>query len=551
MPDLGLDYAQADYCGAAIRLATVVEDKVQRLLFACVELYPNEISVPPKTGEQRHSGTLTLRHSITPASVAEAFLWYEQAASGVPGVPGMPNIRLAPATLAPEPGWGRWLVGADPPFEPRWHGGARLHRLVNMVEPAESVGRLGSPGDNRERWEANRSWLAERLHFDLLASDDWIGSCALLAPNPVARGLTQRLLERSPTGSETFRLAADLRDGASPAGLTIRAVERRGGGLAQVSTHALDRFGSVEIRFPQPVDRLGYELHCDQRGLLASCPPAPLLRQILTNMSLRRGELQIDVPSPRKSGAPARYSRPIVEPVDTDVIGNAAESPALKRLRLLIERRERRTGSARPGGEHGGSDMLLFDCDREAATAAIRQLIGRARRTVTLVDPYFDELVLPEFALAAPSTNIEIRVLTNYQAKRRDLDSAMVPMERLYLALRDAADLLARHRLGKLDVRVTGGKVRRYHDRFLIVDEEAWHCGHSFNQVGRIELSAMTRLRRPEAVIAMIEDDFMSAEPFSDAHLRWLANEPLPLPRWRVKAARLVRSVSQWLEQRS
>lgn len=550
MSNVWLQDASADYSGAAIRLATVVQNKVQRLLFACVELYPHEVSIPPKAAEQRHSGALTLRHSVTPTSVAEAFDWYAQVASGAPVVPNLPTIELAPVTLAPEPQWGRCVVGADPPFEPRWHGGARLHRLVNMNEPLESVGPIWSPGSNPERWEIDRSWLAQRLHFDLLASDEWIGGCALIAPNPVARSIGHRLIRRTAEGLETFRLTADLRSGTSPSGLTLRVVERRVGGFAQVSTHPLDQFGSVEISFPQPIDQLGWDLHCQRRGLLVHGPATPLLRQIPFSISLETGELRVEVPSPKQAGAPTSYARPIVKPVSSSVAGDSTASPGAARLHRLIMRRERRSGSARPSGEQGRLDALIFDRDREAAAAAIRGLIARARRSVTLVDSFFDELALREFALAIPSTGIEIRILTNYRAESRDLDAGVVPMERLDHAIAEAAGLFARHGLATLDVRVAGGEVRRYHDRFLIMDEEAWHCGHSFNQVGRTELSVMTRLRRPETAIAMINHDFVRAERFSDVHQRWLDNEPPPLPRWRVEAAKFLRRMSKKLEER-
>src|SRR5690606_21269866 len=147
--------------------------------------------------------------------------------------------------------------------------------------------------------------------------------------------------------------------------------------------------------------------------------------------------------------------------------------------------------------------------------------------------------------------DVEIRVLTEYRAERRDLDGSEVRMEALARELDAAMAFVAGRSLGSLEVRVTGGRVRKYHDRFLVIDDEVWHCGHSFNQVGRDELSAITRLRRPKDVLAMIELDFDAAELFGDAHRRWLENEPSrPSALW-VLAIKAVRRVLARLEGRA
>ena len=59
-----------------------------------------------------------------------------------------------------------------------------------------------------------------------------------------------------------------------------------------------------------------------------------------------------------------------------------------------------------------------------------------------------------------------------------------------------------------------GDKARTYHDRFLIIDDDVWHVGHSFNQLGETEVSMATRLRFPDEIHDWIIEDIDRATPF-------------------------------------
>lgn len=515
-----------DYAGAAIRLATSVHAKVQRLVFGWVELYPHEIPLPPLTHAFDNFGDVTLRHSVTPLTLDQALDWYAEVARGTPTVPLMPKLKLAPVVLSEEPGWGRWTIGADVPFEPAWHGGARLHRLVNMADATQSNGLLAEPDIGSAHWEAARLWITDRLHFDVFASDAWIGGCALLAPNPVSRSLRHQMIGRTPDGTESIRVTADLRAGVKSTALSIRVNEKRADGVVVDTTRRLDPFGSAEVHFPQPIDELGYDLHDDRLGLLVNKAPYPLLRQASLNLALRTGKVVVEVPSPKQSGRTTKYERDVDQPVGTTIVGDNAGLDGSIRLSLLQSRMNSRTGSSRPGGEAGAADAFVFYADRKGAAEAIRSLLASTRKTVVIVDPFFDVVALRDFALSIPVRDADIRVLTEYRAERRDIDGGEVPMEKLAGEIARAAALLTERGLGRLDVRVSGGNTRCYHDRFLIVDDDAWHCGHSFNQVGRNDVSVMTRLRRPDDLVAMIEADFDGAERFDAVHRRWLEREP-------------------------
>jgi hypothetical protein len=75
-----------------------------------------------------------------------------------------------------------------------------------------------------------------------------------------------------------------------------------------------------------------------------------------------------------------------------------------------------------------------------------------------------------------------------------------------------------------------GDVARTYHDRFLVIDDVVWHFGHSFNQLGGVEVSMATRLRYPDEIRSWIIEDIGRAMPFleawADIKARRKAEEP-------------------------
>jgi pimeloyl-ACP methyl ester carboxylesterase len=61
-----------------------------------------------------------------------------------------------------------------------------------------------------------------------------------------------------------------------------------------------------------------------------------------------------------------------------------------------------------------------------------------------------------------------------------------------------------------------GASSRSYHDRFLVIDDDVWHFGHSFNKLGDGSVSAVTKLHRPEKVRVVIMEDFQRADTFEE-----------------------------------
>ena len=131
-----------DYSVGVIRLVTLIQARVNHLLFASVKLLPAEMPVPPLPpggGWWQNFGSDRLCVGRTVLPLADAIAWYETLKQGQAVVPRL-AFPVTATRLAPEPDYDGFTVLWDPPpFSPAWHGRPRLHRLVPMEALAEPV----------------------------------------------------------------------------------------------------------------------------------------------------------------------------------------------------------------------------------------------------------------------------------------------------------------------------------------------------------------------------------------------------------------------------
>ena len=184
----------------------------------------------------------------------------------------------------------------------------------------------------------------------------------------------------------------------------------------------------------------------------------------------------------------------------------------------------------------------------------VQKLVGSARNHVVFVDPYFDHIDVRRFALAQQYDEVVVAVLTG---RGKNLWSeTSLPDGDIQIAgdafVADLSELEAELQALKRatpDIRLMGGSARTYHDRFLLIDEEVWHVGHSFNQIGYGELSVAVRIPQPERIAALIREDLAQAESFVAAWPGIKALRPEPSDR-RLDLSFLWRWVSNLLRRK-
>ena len=514
-----------DYDRAVLRVAIATQNERRQLLFASVELLPTEVPSPPKAFEKEHFKKVQLSVCRVVVLLDDGLDWYEAAWAGQTQLPES-TVAVEAGTFAAEPAVKRFALAATPPFSPTWHMTPRLHRLAPTQEPEGLVADLATGMTTVPALKRARAWLEGQLHFDVLAHDDWLGAVALVAPNPLMRDVSIRIASRD-TAAETVEVGGQLRAGRSACTLKVVFQERRVEALGVYSIKPLGPHGYVQERFEGEVADFGLTLTCDQRGILHENVPSWFMRGFHTYVQDQPLSRAVTVPARKAAGADSVVNASVLPPRPPQP---APPMTGLRRITELEARRRRRFGEMRPlaiGPEQ--RETLIFKSDRAAAVEQIRRLIGRARKRLIFVDFYFCAQDLLEFATAVSQQAVAITVLAGRDS---DLQAKHLPGAPSGLSAGDwleqaAADLAADDIIKPAAVEVKipmGGQA--FHDRFLVVDDEAWHCGHSFNKVGDGEYSAMTRIARPEELIEIVLAEVARGELFS----QWRASLPAGTP---------------------
>lgn len=532
---------EGDYALGVVRLTTLIDNRVNHLLFASVELLPAEMPAPPAPPnggwyQNFGSGRLCVGRTVVP--LLEALAWYEALGRGHGLVPGK-TFKVTAPRLAPEPDHNGFTVPPEPPpFSPMWHRRARLHRLVPMDPLADSVEMLRAGITDVEACVRARAWLRQHLHFDLLAYDEWLGSGVLIAPNPLLRDWAARIVTRSAEG-ETLEVGGLPRQGVDLSTLKVTVEEQRAGASGWRDEGTPNVLGRFYASAPSEVAAVRHDLFCHRRGVLDHEAPAWFFRGVSVGEA---GEVS------HRHVAPPRRT-PGAKPKQIEVRSKPISLPdppatALRQLERLQQARAARAGDQQPAEALRSAPIVrLLEHDRAATVAWICELIAQARSQVLFVDPYFDADDLQEFATAAQYQGVAIRVLINPRPGRvRDADeNGELFGDHLLRKIEELRDPI--QEFGDIDIRVS--RVRRLHDRFLQVDDIVWHSGHSFNRMGMGEISLMTRVAEPNDTREALAEAFAAAEPFET----YWANRPTPPWSLRQEAAHLLRVLAKWIER--
>jgi hypothetical protein len=516
-------YFESAYSAAAVRLTTLMKDKKQYLLFGCVELYPNEILLPPTqiAPEIKKVPGATVVSNVTVMPVRQALAWYESGLHDELVVPGIGTVvKVRTLGLSPEPKLGRLVLAKDLPFESRWHGKPSLHHLVPIDEdeaPAEL--RWLTPDATSPAKTSLREWLAKTLGFDLLAYDEFLFSLVLLVPNPALRYFSCFLRGQLEGGGERIGVQLQPRRGETLEGLRVWFKEERPEGISTMLECKLDRLGRAEFDLPERCGLAAIQVHSDRYGLLGLDEPHWFIRGFTSYSEVLSTAGSIKVP-PRRKGEPEGSAPLYARDRKNALRRNARPASTEHRLTELRFRRETRSGKARPNGFWQGyaRDEVIFSDNRDEAVLFVRHAVYQALHRVIWVDPYFNHIDLREFAFAPQYAEVQVQVLIGRDHLWKPIDESIpegrlvgdVFMEDLQALAQELAN--SRHRVP--DVYLLGGSARSYHDRFLVVDDSVWHFGHSFNQVGEAAVSMATRLRQPNSMREMILEDLARAERY-------------------------------------
>ena len=132
------------------------------------------------------------------------------------------------------------------------------------------------------------------------------------------------------------------------------------------------------------------------------------------------------------------------------------------------------------------AEMVFFEGDFYTARVALENLVRSASRRVIVIDAYVSALTLDILNVRKSGVEAVIYTVGVGQGMQRLMDEH----DRLFP---DA----------HVDIRKWS---KESHDRWLIIDDTLYHCGHSMNANGGHKISAITRMGiSPEDILAVVE----------------------------------------------
>jgi hypothetical protein len=260
------------------------------------------------------------------------------------------------------------------------------------------------------------------------------------------------------------------------------------------------------------------------QGLLRFVEPQSGIEQIGIGIHASDTTLNIEVPAegqkkPAKTVAVMRFKRSQIS------VGAALNDAVRTRIIAAQERRKTRQERAQaPQKVLGSQRSVKGDIDiqqkRQEAEDFIAGLVARAQKRVIFVDPFFSLRQTRLFALRVSDILVRVRILTGQQGLKLRGESRQRPRSLLAADLAYLTSIAKEKSVVVPTVRVMqGGDTPAIHDRYIVIDDEVWHCGPSFNELGA-RLGVVVRLPDPIPVRREINAVWSQSTPLEQLSLK-------------------------------
>ena len=132
------------------------------------------------------------------------------------------------------------------------------------------------------------------------------------------------------------------------------------------------------------------------------------------------------------------------------------------------------------------AEMVFFEGDFYTARVALENLVRSANHRVIIIDGYVSSLTLSVLDVRKPEVSATVYTVGVGQGMQRLMDEH----DRLFPN-------------NHIDIRKWSNES---HDRWLIIDDTLYHCGHSLNANGGHKISAITLMgTSPEVILSKVE----------------------------------------------
>ncbi len=336
-------------------------------------------------------------------------------------------------------------------------------------------------------------WIRERLIWDLSLYSELLGSFHLVLPNPILRGIEERMI---PGEIGQVSICLDLRSGKTMRDLVdmkLFTIERGCFGMRKGQEISLSDYQTpaFTVELSGHTEEFALMLHDKTRGLLEWSPFGHFLVRFDIDTKVAKGKREVHIP-----GEDSSYESTIYESAGRISIGG--EKPDGWGDRFAFRRFLRtQTRHAEKFGQR-----FFQPGNPKEAQFFIRELMNQAKQRVIIIDPFFTTVELFRFVLGI-SSPVGVTILTSadvLKSKSNRSDDGTGDMtlgEELYYQILKLEDRLPGY---KISVEVMTGHKPVIHDRFLVIDDQVWFSGNSLNDIGT-RMSMLIRLPDPNELL--------------------------------------------------
>ncbi len=480
------NYLEEDYKYAVLNILWHRDDNVRTIIFANIELYPNEYPQPidiPETYKRIGSKGRQYLYFCRIIDTAKNLInLYESMASNKSQLTTFWQEKkevFESCHYSLEPLYPVMSLVQSPPYLPDYSGCIRTSFLFNQFFPTELKEICLD--------EKNLAWINQQLNFNINEHQEYFGAIILSAPNPLIRKIHYR-----GGGELTDRVHVNIepRNNVDISKLELLFLEKRPKGFSSFVKQKLDN-NIITIKAKQEVEQTGYAIVCPERGLIDWHEFCGFMKSLHLELNVASEEITVNVKgkdyeTDEETYTVQRYSK-------TPGIKIEDEKPAdiLDFLyKIKIQKNKQKQLKT--------NDQKTFYNDTLKATKFVRSVIAKARERVIIIDPYLSTRELFKYALSV-TTSVDIILVTSKM--RLDLNEY---------------NILKRHLEGLspshiIKIYVMKGRDPIFHDRFLIIDKEVWLSGNSLADIGN-RVSTIVKLPNPDEITEIYDSIISDAE---------------------------------------
>lgn len=526
----------SDYASACIRTALYRVGNTKHLIYAGIELCPNELNLPKESEAnqyviQNSNKRVFELNAFHIPDIRKAINWFNGEAEDL-----LPSyIKFEEQNFLTEPPEFPKLSysRARCSFTPNWANDPRISRKIPLEEPINSISGLADEIRTAKNVEAEllteyhenllsaHTGLTQFLGFDPFTHVDFLQNKVLLAPNPIFRSFFWNPIKNESDQEIDIFVSIEPREKIEQQDLYIRLFEHRNDSITNSTTKLLrPQETSFIWKVGREVSQVSWEVICECRGLISKSEPHGLIRQFISTISPITQVKSIEISDggrrkPKQTVTTHSHGKPIISKIGN---GTDPKSPLLK-LTPRENQREILLGSEL-------QNQFLLNKGKAAAQNIIRSLISRARSQLMIIDPYFGYRELGVYGYANGQYGVTPKILTGADFLKTPVSETSKKMsssdedaqtitngKALYGTIEKNASNLP------IDTKVMSGEGTSIHDRFLVIDNEVWMLGPSLNEVGE-RLGVLVKLHKPSELIERLVEIWNTCPTLSE----WLVD---------------------------